>query len=1132
MGKAGSILPSAIAGVLLLSGAGAVDWAAAAGSKSPGRTAKGVTDRVKLDNRLPGKSKRTLSKSPAFAERPFIVDSSAGHTVPRNSASPRHVFHSFEALDLAKGSQLWFTGPESLQNVVARVTGGASAIDGKLAVRLGPDPSIRDNPANRANLYLINPNGIVFGENASLDVRGAVVISTAERLTIAGERADTALDQQPGVELRVADSTSFGFGPRPRGVTFEPRADSSKVFAVDPGQTMSVVAGDILVDRAKLRAARGRVNLVSVASAGVVEMDATSPTAPPAELTGFERGGDIIVRSVNTRDKDADGNFTDPLRADASVAAGGLDGDGNDTNNVGGRIVIRGGALTVEAPLPAEKFRNEDRIEVVPQALRDRLNKSAFITTANDGGVPSDDLRQRNGGIDIHVGGPITLSSGRIETFTNNEADAGDIHIRARSMDVLDGGRVDARADLAAGSRRVGHAGHIDIHLAGGALRVENTRPVRGSAGGQQVLTPEGLADSISTIRTRVRDGNPQSTARSGDVTVTAETIHVGLLGNIDARSSTSDAGVVRLTGRAGVSVGNPTGPVRFYEFTRGPGGALDGIARPVALEDEGRRTLTGLGRLDDLLLNENVNELDRLQGGGGRVPTAAVLAQRERGMGTGEIRIDAPGGTLNLTPGAKIEGPKITLSADAITLTGPDTEVTGQPGSASVIDLLAGRLTIEMNAQVKNLAADNRPGGAINVSGLRRGERARTVELRTGGQIVTTAPRTSTAPGGNINIQADVLRVHDEFAVVNTVVVGGRIRDDIDPTDLSAVTLLNTGRDSAIKASTNAVGKADSAKARGGNLTIRAGQIEVGPVAVISVNAIDEANRPAPVAPAGKLTIDAGGLLVQGHLGRIQAETTGTGAGGDIDIRAGDVRLLNGGQISSSSAPAGPGRPDSLPLGAVAGSAGDLTLSAENLFISGYSPIKPAPDLGQFPTVEARQAARREAQKFQAGIIATATPAASGASGGNITLQVVNAFEVFDGQVISSGTLNGGNILIDPMRVLVGPGGRIQADAVGLNAGNVDIIISPGGAFLLSPFGRISARSAAGPQFNGVIRITSPDKNFAGELITLEGEVRPVTATLFDCCELKLSRDLSSFTQKPAEALPLSPAGWIPLQP
>jgi filamentous hemagglutinin family protein len=79
-----------------------------------------------------------------------------------------NLFHSFTQLDVEEGRGVYFANPEGVFNILSRVTGGdRSEIFGTLGV-LGS-----------ANLFLINPNGILFGSNANLDVQGSFTASTA-----------------------------------------------------------------------------------------------------------------------------------------------------------------------------------------------------------------------------------------------------------------------------------------------------------------------------------------------------------------------------------------------------------------------------------------------------------------------------------------------------------------------------------------------------------------------------------------------------------------------------------------------------------------------------------------------------------------------------------------------------------------------------------------------------------------------------------------------------------------------------------------------------------------------------------------------------------------------------------------
>ena len=82
----------------------------------------------------------------------------------------QNLFHSFSEFNVNTEESVYFADP-GVANIFNRVTGSNSSnIDGTLGV-LG-----------NANLWLLNPNGIIFGAGAALDINGSFVATTADEI--------------------------------------------------------------------------------------------------------------------------------------------------------------------------------------------------------------------------------------------------------------------------------------------------------------------------------------------------------------------------------------------------------------------------------------------------------------------------------------------------------------------------------------------------------------------------------------------------------------------------------------------------------------------------------------------------------------------------------------------------------------------------------------------------------------------------------------------------------------------------------------------------------------------------------------------------------------------------------------
>jgi filamentous hemagglutinin family protein len=162
-----------------------------------------------------------------------------------------HLFHSFERFSIPTGGSAWFQAAPTLQTIFARVTGNSvSQIDGVLG--------------SSTSLFLLNPNGILFGPNAHLAVSGSFLATTANSFRFADGSEFSAVAPQASPLLTMSVPIGLQFGAQPKPITQQAR---SLIGA--PGQPIALVGGDLNLSGSSLTALGGQITLGSVAAEGL-----------------------------------------------------------------------------------------------------------------------------------------------------------------------------------------------------------------------------------------------------------------------------------------------------------------------------------------------------------------------------------------------------------------------------------------------------------------------------------------------------------------------------------------------------------------------------------------------------------------------------------------------------------------------------------------------------------------------------------------------------------------------------------------------------------------------------------------------------------------------------------------------
>lgn len=732
-------------------------------------------------------------------------------SIPDTLGSRRgtNLFHSFSTFNLRPGETATFSGRGSIANIIARVTGGSpSSIQGTIASTLG-----------QANLWLVNPSGIVFGAGARLDLPAAFHASTAHYVALGdGVRFDTTTTS-PVIGGLPPVALGFGTGEA------APITASGVLLSVREGRRLALVGGDVtLAGNAIVNAPRGEAILVAAGSEGEVVLDGAG-----VRLEGFTRrshlvlrdgarvlanegasrtgsgrvtlrGGDVTLdhAGVESRTRFGAGGAIDieaagRLTVDASdvlaVTTGA--GDAASLRLTGGDIEIRGASLVDTSCDPGCTTGNGGPLTIEARgtlAIRgDSPTQPTYVVSNSFGGG-------RTGPIAIRAGAFVGQGNALLQGISLAAGGGNSITLDTGSIRLSGGAQVDAS------SRGIGPGGTITVRNAGGIV-IEGTR-IDPTQGGLTLAsgffsTTEGPAAGgaivVSTRTLEVLDG--------GEVSATARVGSTGPGGAIDIRATESirvagrnasgkPAGIVSNTfgsGAAGdVRLEAPAitiesgGVVQATTESAGRGGTLTIRGGTLTLRDGGQvasesRLSGDAGDLDiavtgDIAIGDDgtgptnrfesgifVNAYGTGRGGTARV-SAANIAIRRDGIITSQARGFGDGGSLDIAIDGMLtltDGGRV--SAASISRTDDRGRAPGRAGNIRID--AAGGISLAADTSIATASREADGGNiALATDGL----------LRMEGGSITTAVGLGQGDGGNVSIRAPLMVLRGATVTAN----------------------------------------------------------------------------------------------------------------------------------------------------------------------------------------------------------------------------------------------------------------------------------------------------------------------------------------------------------------------------
>ncbi|ARV61007.1 hypothetical protein BZZ01_22415 [Nostocales cyanobacterium HT-58-2] len=535
-----------------------------------------------------------------------------------------NLFHSFQEFSIPTGSTAYFNNGLDIQNIISRVTGKSiSNIDGILRAN------------GKANLFFMNPNGIIFGRDAKLDIGGSFLATTANAIQFGNQGLFRATSVEASSSLLSVNPSALFFNQITaasiqNNSVARSGLDPSKTLTatglrVPDGQSLVLVGGNISMNRGGLYAFGGRVELGGVSAAGTVRLNVNGSQFRLSFPDGVGRS-DVSLNNgavVNVR---TDNGGSIAINARSLEMAGGSSLQAGIAEGLG---VVNSTAGNIEVHAQAA-INLKDGSEIRNSVLSRAIGQSGDISVTT-------------GSLSLTNGSELTAS-------TSGRGDAGNITVTARDTISADEVRNSNPSGLISSVLPTGEGKGGRISVTTGSLAFTNGGVLlaitfgRGDAGSISVTAQDQVSfDGVG--RNGSRSGifssiTANAVGKGGDINITTGSLNVRNGARLSATTfGKGDAGNITITARNtvsfdGVGIRGPSGAFSRVEFgALGKGGDI--------------KTITGIL---NVINNAQINASSEGQGAAGEIDVrsrstaldnqAGILAKTASGNG-GNITLE-----------------------------------------------------------------------------------------------------------------------------------------------------------------------------------------------------------------------------------------------------------------------------------------------------------------------------------------------------------------------------------------------------------------------------------------------------------------------------------------------------------
>ncbi|BBD57871.1 filamentous hemagglutinin outer membrane protein [Nostoc sp. HK-01] len=408
------------------------------------------------------------------------------------SSDKANLFHSFSKFGLDANQTANFLSQPSIQNILGRVTGGeASIINGIIRVSGG-----------NSNLYLINPAGIIFGANSSLNVPASFTATTATRLGFGNNNWLNAVGTNDYSQL-IGTPNSFAFDSSVASAIF-----NQGNLAVPSGNNLSLFGGTV-VSTGTLSAPGGNITIAAVPGSSLLKL---SMAGNPLSLE---------IQPLNATNNNLVSNSLPALLTGGGVGnASGLQIENGTVKLTGSGLTVSNGdvvitnsivdqkTVTIQAAgnITTQDITTADRFTGLAGAVN--LTAGGNITTNNiDASAFSRFETATAGAVNLTAGGNITTNNidasaalilgtanaGAVNLIADGNITVGSINTSARSIDIgqiefINTNSPNQSGILLTNTPPFAQGGNVNL-LANGTVRILGEILDNGQPTGNSILT-------------------------------------------------------------------------------------------------------------------------------------------------------------------------------------------------------------------------------------------------------------------------------------------------------------------------------------------------------------------------------------------------------------------------------------------------------------------------------------------------------------------------------------------------------------------------------------------------------------------------------------------------------------------